>query len=643
MWPAQTVQPNPGNRPLEPRPTLPVSPRGGPLDSPFAPWSPTGDLDRDTWSRWWEHNGEVYLALKAARQRLSPATPGSGDDAIDPMARRRPGLTWTAVYGEVVPAMLKELEKGEDVRLVGGLLLALARIGEAPDFAALRDAPVRAPAIAPVLIAHLSHGNRDVAETAVIALGVLGSTEAVVHLADLAHDSTAGRRMCRKNRVSVRMRALAAYGLGIAGSHLDRYEVSRFAVHHLSQVLEEGARKHEDLHAACVIALGMVRLDPTASPDGGAVNAEWPGSSAAAQIEHLLGLLVSEKSPPMVRAHVPTALGRVLVGAPAEMKDRVAAVLIDLATPGRERDADVRRSCVIALGLIGDRDEDATDKAIRAVLVEAVKDHDAMGRAFAVLSLAQTTTRPGHGVEVPPASDEEVVAFLVRQLSRGKSLLKPWAGLALGIYGHGLRQEGRPLTLSPESALSFMVRSARNPDTAVACALGAGLAGDVEVRREIESMLLDNNIEAYRGPLAISLGFLGDPASIPALKQAMADALHKPLLMEQAAIGRALLADRDLQNELLERLAESDCWASTWGATRALAWTADYRALRPLLDLLRDHRRSEPERGLAAEALGWIADKDLLPWDTRISTGLNYTVAPETLTDPVGLGVLDTR
>ena len=121
----------------------------------------------------------------------------------------------------------------------------------------------------------------------------------------------------------------------------------------------------------------------------------------------------------------------------------------------------------------------------------------------------------------------------------------------------------------------------------------------------------------------------------------MEDAWHKPIVMENAAIGRALLADADLVPEALERLKECDCWLSTYGVTRALAWAGDVRAVDPLLEILRDTDRSEAERALAADALGWIADKDILPWDARISVGVNYVAATPTLSDPTGYGILD--
>jgi HEAT repeat protein len=122
------------------------------------------------------------------------------------------------------------------------------------------------------------------------------------------------------------------------------------------------------------------------------------------------------------------------------------------------------------------------------------------------------------------------------------------------------------------------------------------------------------------------------------------DACHlRPHVLEQAAIGRALLGDRELVADLVVRLTDCHCWASVYGAARALAWTGDGRAVAPLLGILNDVERRDSDRRVAAQALGWIADKDLLGWHARLSSGVNYVEAPATLTDPTGFGVLDLK
>ena len=47
-----------------------------------------------------------------------------------------------------------------------------------------------------------------------------------------------------------------------------------------------------------------------------------------------------------------------------------------------------------------------------------------------------------------------------------------------------------------------------------------------------------------------------------------------------------------------------------------------------------------PEFAFAAVALGGVADKELLPWNSKIAVGMNYRASVETLTNQQS-GILD--
>ena len=51
--------------------------------------------------------------------------------------------------------------------------------------------------------------------------------------------------------------------------------------------------------------------------------------------------------------------------------------------------------------------------------------------------------------------------------------------------------------------------------------------------------------------------------------------------------------------------------------------------------------KSNGARGFAAVALGIVADKELLPWNSKISADINYVATTSTLTDASGTGILD--
>ena len=60
----------------------------------------------------------------------------------------------------------------------------------------------------------------------------------------------------------------------------------------------------------------------------------------------------------------------------------------------------------------------------------------------------------------------------------------------------------------------------------------------------------------------------------------------------------------------------------------------------PLVDLLLDEQRTGLSRAFAAVALGGIADRRNLPWNSELVIGVNYRAAVETLTNGIS-GVLD--
>ena len=58
--------------------------------------------------------------------------------------------------------------------------------------------------------------------------------------------------------------------------------------------------------------------------------------------------------------------------------------------------------------------------------------------------------------------------------------------------------------------------------------------------------------------------------------------------------------------------------------------------------MLENKDLTDRARGFAAVALGIVADKEPVPWNTKIAVDLNYRAATQTLTDAAGgTGILD--
>jgi HEAT repeat protein len=591
-------------------------------------------MDPTSWDLWWKHNRDGYLALRDSLDRIHPRSgPELGGNPLD---GRRSGLSEKLVWGEVVPVLQHELASNKDERVVTKTLLALARIGEAPS----EPLPGEARQPLATLRAHLTADGTPVAETAVIALGVLGTREAVLDLVDIARDTRRGRKLVDERRVPLRSRALAAYGIAIAASYMEHSEVAQFAAWHLVELLESDGRHHPDLQAACVIGMGIVPLDVALASSAQARGT--PSGSRASAAEWLLENFLDKRAPNMLRAHAPVALSRLVQGVEGSLRARVVAALVSTFESRSGASSEIRAGCIMALGALVDSDEDPLAALARRRLLEAADGSNAMERNFALLALAEIGSRPGTGAGNPVAGVEQVRKHLLSEVKDGRSRLRPWAGLALGLMGHGLRSHELDLPAGAAEALAERLHSTRSPEDAAAYAVGAGLLGDVAARAAIEEGLLRYRDEHWRASMAVALGLLGDPASLPALRRVMQEGRWRPELVEQAAIARALLGDRELVDELMARLADSPSGTDALGVTRALAWTGDGRALPALLGYMAATERVDAERALAIEALGWIADKERVIWDARISAGLNYVAAPQTLTDPWGLGILDT-
>jgi hypothetical protein len=56
--------------------------------------------------------------------------------------------------------------------------------------------------------------------------------------------------------------------------------------------------------------------------------------------------------------------------------------------------------------------------------------------------------------------------------------------------------------------------------------------------------------------------------------------------------------------------------------------------------MLFDEGLTDISRAFAAVALGGVADKEMLPWNSKIGVNMNYRASVETLTNQVS-GILD--
>jgi HEAT repeat protein len=271
--------------------------------------------------------------------------------------------------------------------------------------------------------------------------------------------------------------------------------------------------------------------------------------------------------------------------------------------------------------------------------VEDVADRQT--RFFALLSLAQVSARPGSGQGDPLTAlhgPEDVRGFLLERLASGRSGMRPWAALALGVLAHGRREAGqRPSTDVRAAVLELLARSGGAEERG-ALAIAAGLIAGPEAASALRRTLERTSDPEAIVHLAVGLGLAGRREDLDVLLELAQSARFRPAQMEAAAVGAGLLGGRQVSQELVRMLEDSTGLASQAALCRGLGFLGDRRSIPPLLALLADRRRPDLARSFAAVALGLVADKQELPWNSAISVQSNYRADVPTLVDPYGSG-----
>jgi HEAT repeat protein len=556
----------------------------------------------DLWQYWWEFNRDPFLNLKAKVYARSVATRSDDfflgrnrrEDARDTDRPSRDEIERT-----VVPALLEVLRTEKNREVLDSSMIALAKIGGNPSFV---------DAIAPFL----RHDNQTLVETASIALGILAHPDAFSPLESLALDTPEGRRLVGRQEVPFRVRAFATYGLGLLAAA--RRDTRSSVAGTLVRVLESERSAYKDVSVAASIALGLF---------------EDPSDRAIFALQRVFE---DRSNHPLVRAHAPVSIAKSLRKGEAtpDVADRFAESFASALAQG-EKDESVRGSCVIALGLLADPTRPRYGEVVRALARALHEGSRDMERNFAAIALAE-------------AGGPEAAAALLRARARGRSTLRPRAGIGLGVLCHRARASS---AVFPEwgtilERLHEALLEAGNPEDAAAYAIALGLAGDPSSFDPIVSRMRRISEEDSRGYFCTALGLLGDGRARPLLHGEVKDTLRKPHLLRQAAIGLGLLSDHEAVPELLELLRDADTLAVQSAVATALGFIGDARSIPDLLALLRSREHTEFARGFAAVALGMIGDKEDLPWNSKIAVSTNYRALVRTLVgSPMAPGILD--
>lgn len=664
--PGDTVPPGAGGDPGEGAPTGPVTPGGpgtppgtggnplGPATGPNTP--PQGGGPRSTpgsgfnvaadlsqWSFWWEFNKDGFLNLRQALDQEVITGDGSywlGDGA-KAQGRTTVRPSRAQIEEDIVPALLAALESETNKDIVTGCLIALAKIGDRVDESGHSQ-------FQETLADFLTHANQEIRETAAIALGILANPGSLDLLEALVFNRELGQRAVGSNEVDLRTRSYAAYGLGLVGARNDSPEVRERIVASLLEALPmTHGMSSPDVGVAVVSSLGLVPLQATPAP----LEPDAAVITIPQQIEALLEFFGNVRHDRFVRAHVPTAVARLYAAyegsaSPADAAQIKAQLAPALLLPldrkqGRELESEVRMASALALGLVGDADTEGLDAEIREALIGAAEDPLRQVRKFALIGLAKSAARAGQDPDQTKRGRDETVDYLVRNMERGRSGVERWAGVAAGVYAFQMSASGEAAPASLFSSLSKQLDQAKAVDDIGAFAVAAGLFGNKQSVEELLERLDKTAQDEARGYVALALGMLGDRRAIDPIQEVVRESEYRPSLLKQAAVALGLLGDREASLALVEMLGEAKGLATQAALASALGQIGDRDSIDLLVEMLGDSTLTDTARGFAAVSLGLVAEKEMLPWNEKLSRDVNYRAATPTLNSTAGTGVLN--
>ncbi len=547
----------------------------------------------DRWEFWWEANQDSYLLVRvdATTTTTTTASAFAGRVRAAPSTRR---VTSTEVRSRILPALLAALSEKE-AAIADSAALALGNI-VTPNEANLALTP---------LVRALDHPEITVREAAATALGVVGSVDAVPTLRALLLDTDEGRRLtAHPAGVEERVRAGAAAALGLIGDPATIPDLERS----IEPAVSGSSRSVAQL---ALLSLGCVR--------GGATEV----------VAFLLRTMARRDLDHVVVAHAPIALAHLAATPEGESAARSALGALVNALAGDKTDTQMRRSAAVALGRLA-RVED--EEAVAALEALVSRGTDGPARSLALIALAEIGARDAdvarHG-EAHAALER----FLLGQfVAPPRASLKPYAALALGIWGRNeaLTAEAR------DRAITKLVEhfdSERSPSSRGAIALALGLLG---TQRSVEPLALafaEARDVSFRGYLALALGLLRARDRSDLLRAELERPVLDPHFEAQLARGLRLMGDRRAIAPLMARLARATTFVELGADVQALGLVGDGSAVEPLVALVADAKAPAARRGGAAEALGLLARKGELPWNVPFLASSNYWARSTALAD----------
>ncbi len=596
--------------PTTPGPTGPSTPGGGrgpttPGAGPVAPGGggsgPRGPVTGsgmggkknkpaegfEQWQFWWENNKDRYLDL---RKRLGEGAVQSGSAGfLTGMGRKEEASLSRRPTSEEVNQQILPLLRGvlgeDDPDIVDSAVLAIGRTVRA-DSAALVLGDIKGV---------LANKNATPQQAAILALGVLGSKDAVPWLVEIMNDTQAGRELLGKanNAVQALPRAFAAIALGFIGS--------AETVKALQECIDKNENAEVDLRSSAILSLGLFK------------------EGKEEIVQYLVGLLKDKDMDRTTRAQIPVTLGR--LGEPAA----VALPQLLKEVKGKTTDIRMQESCVIALGQLAKPE----DMEVLDTLYGLIEDsQNEQARHFAFIALSQIGGRAAGAPDAHQELLDKLNRFLMKELASPKiKTHQPWASLALALLGREYSDTSQNRAQVTSKILEAFEAS-NMPQYKSAFAISLGLLNATAAGEVIYKQLLDTNDTNLKGYLAVSLGMMRYSQSVETLRNLVLDNRDEKMRLQMAtALG--LMADIEAVGTLVDGLKGATVLGVISSMAKALGLIGDKTAIASLEGLIKDGKAPGLARGFACVAIGLIGEKSELPWNEPLSAHANYrTVVP---------------
>ena len=551
----------------------------------------------ERWEFWWEHNKEPFLNLKN-RLDLRVVFSGSAAHLLGREKTRNVVVSNRPKASEIKNHIRPELiallsESRADV--VDSAVLALARMIKAED----------AHLVLEPIVNTLRHPEKSARESATLALGVLGSPEAYDVLLSLLLDGPEGRRLCgRSSGVETMVRAFAAASLGLIGDVR--------AIPHLQMLIDDDRLSAKrDIKVMAVQALGLM-----------------PWDTSESVVSYLTGLMQRRGMSRIIRAQAPIALGRLYrQGDSRSETTRAALSQVVGLFENDKTDNQLRRSLALCMGMLAQ----VEDREAIAALRQGTEARDAQTRSFSLMALArigQRDVKPAEHAEV----HQELEHLLLQQLVRPRPVTnRPWGALALGVYARNEAFDDVGPRVAAKIRETFA--DTRNPSYRGAMAIALGLLNDPLAAPDLWEEFGETNDQALRGYIAVSLGLMRETARSEMFRALLRKKGLEAQLRLQLARALGLMGDADAVDTLVSQLQDAPTIGDSSSSAAALGLIGDRGAVDTLLDIARDPKKRDLHRGFAAVALGIIAEKSDLPWNTVFTVDSNYRAKVNALSE----------